>query len=215
MKNTYVKVFIVLILIFYVTPNYAQSILISTDRIKNIITQSKNSNVHFNQNENFLFNDVTQNAIVVETLASSNNAGWIAQNIVDSTSQTYWMSEINSGNQEWIELKYDKAFAANHVSIVLNNGRQGNTPKIQASTDGEHWVDLATINIFEHPNDEDNFRHISFYFDNNQMYQHYRYVSDPTVFLLLNYLEFMNKKPLTASVTQIASNIRPPWQSMM
>ena len=154
-------------------------------------------------------------ANVVNVRASSSNAGWVAENVLDPTHRTYWMSNVNSGVPEWVELEYDRAFAAKNVTIVLNNGRQGSYPEIQGSNDGVTWTSLSTFNAFDYPNDDQNFRHINFNIDNNQAYSHYRYHSDPTVYVLLNFIQFNEQLPegKPVVVSQKASSTTEPWKA--
>jgi hypothetical protein len=113
----------------------------------------------------------------------------VAENVLSAEERTYWMSETNTGNEEWVELVYSQAFVATSVTIVLNNGRQGSNPTLQGSHDGLNWVELTKINSFEFPNDDRNFRHVDITFDNDQAFKHYRYHSDSTVYVLLEYIE--------------------------
>lgn len=126
-----------------------------------------------------------------EMSASSVTDPWVASNVEDSTYFTFWMSEVNSGNEEWVQISYPTAFFASRTSIVLNNGRQGTNPWLQASHDGQSWVNLATFNYWEYPNDENNMRHIDRSLNNDQAYRHYRYHSNSTVYVLLQYLGFL------------------------
>ena len=52
------------------------------------------------------------------------------------------------------------------------------------------WVKLVKVNAFDFPNDSRNFRHIELKFNNDNKYKHYRYHSDPTVYVLIEYWEF-------------------------
>jgi hypothetical protein len=131
--------------------------------------------------------------------ASSQTSPWKPENILSSTERTYWMSAVNSGNEEWVTISYPEPFVAKHVSIVLNNGRQGTNPKIQGSTDGVNWINLGNFNAFDYPNDSRNFRHIDFVLDNTDSYKYYRYHSDPTVYLLIEYLNIQPEVSVTSS----------------
>ena len=129
------------------------------------------------------------NAKVISVNASSNTTTWVADNVLSAEEHTYWMSETNSGNEEWVVLEYDQAFVATSVNIVLNNGRQGSSPTLQGSHDGSDWIELASINSFDFPNDERNFRHVDLSFSNDQAFKYYRYHSESTVYVLLEYIK--------------------------
>lgn len=126
--------------------------------------------------------------------ASGYNVNWKPENVIDSSQGTYWMSPVNSNKEEWVQLTFDTPFMANQVQIVLNNGRQGSNPKIQGSKDGITWNTLATFIYYNYPNDDRNFRHITFSFDNTEAFTYYRYHSDPTVYVLIEYLHFSTQK---------------------
>lgn len=119
--------------------------------------------------------------------ASSYVSPWIPSNVTNPAPVTYWMSAIDSGNPEWVELQFNTAITINYLTIVLNNGRQGTNPVVQGSSDGRTWTTLVSIDAFAFPNDEDNFRHIEIRSSTSWLYTYYRYYSDPSPYVLLNY----------------------------
>jgi hypothetical protein len=159
----------------------------------------------------FSFRTSTAPAIAAVT-ASSETQPWVARDVTDPAPRTYWMSAVNAGKDEWIEIAYAQPWAANHATIVLNNGRQGSNPVLEASNDGKTWTRLAAVDAFAYPNDTENFRHIELPFANTTAYGRYRYKSDPTVYLLLNLLEFEMVETGVPPVSACkASSETPPW----
>ncbi|MDD9943516.1 MAG: discoidin domain-containing protein [Myxococcales bacterium] len=122
--------------------------------------------------------------------ATSVTAPWVPENALDPARRTYWMSDINSGNEEWVELTYGEGFVATSVQIILGNGRDGAWPTVQGSMDGKSWDELASVHAYSYPLDEHNLRHIAFDFENTKAYRYYRYHSHPSVYVLLQYLNF-------------------------
>lgn len=147
----------------------------------------------------------------VKEKASSETKPWVAQNVIDSEPRTYWMSEVDSEDPQWITVSYNQPFAAKSATIIIGNGRQGTRPVIQGSTDGINWITLAKVNSSDYPNDERNFRHVCINFENTKKFNHYRYYSYPTVYVLIEYLEFSDSKTAVKAIKENASSVTQPW----
>jgi len=128
---------------------------------------------------------------VVSVQASSQTGNWNPQNLLDTAHRTYWMSEVNGNQDEWVRFEFAEPAALDSAEIRYNNGRQGSSPKIQGSNDAITWDDLAEVQPWDWPNDSDNFRMgIVDLPDSAPTYKYVRYHSGPTVYVLLNHITF-------------------------
>ncbi len=126
--------------------------------------------------------------------ASSFSEPWVPANVTNRAPGTYWMSAANSKDPQWIELRYNKSNKFNHVSIAIKDGHQGSNPRIQSyNWDSKIWTTLSSFNISEYPRDAQGNRlvELNFYSPNNTSL--YRYYSEPTDYVMLNYLAFGQK----------------------
>jgi len=127
----------------------------------------------------------------VASSASSYKLG--ADNVVSADIESWWISDLASGVEEWIQLSYQDGFVATKVAISVHQNNAGDTPQIQASNNGELWKTIATIKSNSYPGeviDDRLFRHFNLELDNTESFNHYRYYSNPTSFLWLEYLYF-------------------------
>lgn len=116
------------------------------------------------------------------------------KNINNSEPKSWWLSELGSGNEEWLQISYQLGFVAKRVEIVVKQSNQGEKPSLQGSNDGIDWVDIVTnLSTNEFPNewiDEQGFRHFEVMLNNKKGYRFYRYYSAATSLVWLKYLHF-------------------------
>merc|ERR1712142_564577 len=99
---------------------------------------------------------------------------------------------------EWVHFEFTQPTLVSSLKVRLNNGRQGSSPKIQGSQDGVSWDDLASFNSYDWSNDSENFR-FGIIELNAPAYKFFRYHSGPTVYVLINHIEFQCA-PLTSNL---------------
>lgn len=121
--------------------------------------------------------------------ASSQTGNWNPDNLLNLAHGTYWMSEVNANQNEWVRFEFMEPTLVSSLKVRLNNGRQGSGPKIQGSQDGLSWDDLASVNSWQWPNDQENFRYGIIELD-APAYKFFRYHSGPTVYVLINHIKF-------------------------
>jgi hypothetical protein len=112
-----------------------------------------------------------------------------AENVNNNIPESWWISEIASGKDEWLQISYKKLFFAKQVSLVVKQKNQGVAPEIQGSSDGMNWQTITLIREDSYPNetvDADGFRHISLNLNTNQSYRYFRYISKSSSFIWLS-----------------------------
>merc|ERR1719476_707627 len=68
---------------------------------------------------------------VVSVQASSQTGNWNPENVLNTAHGTYWMSEVNNNQDEWVQIEFAEPAAVDSAEIRFNNGQQGSSPKIQ------------------------------------------------------------------------------------
>ena len=114
-------------------------------------------------------------------------------NIDNKEPKSWWLSELGSGNEEWLQISYQIPFVADRVEIVVKQSSQGETPTIQGSFNGNNWTVITSISPNKYSDewiDDQGFRHFEISLNNLQGFQYYRYHSKPTSFVWLRYLRF-------------------------
>jgi len=128
---------------------------------------------------------------IVSVQASSQMGNWNPENVLNTAHRTYWMSEVNGNQDEWVQFEFAEPAVVGSAEIRYNNGRQGRSPKIQGSNDAVSWDDLAEVEPWDWPNDSRNFRKgVVDLPDWAPTYKYFRYHSGPTVYVLLNHITF-------------------------
>ena len=117
-------------------------------------------------------------------------------NIDNPNPTSWWLSELGSGNEEWLQIKYQLPFVAVRVEIVVKQSNQGDSASIQGSTDGTNWEVITTLssnNCLEERTDEQGFRHCKILLNNEKGFEYYRYHSEPTSFVWLQYFRLFDE----------------------
>ncbi len=112
-----------------------------------------------------------------------------AENVNNNIPESWWISEIASGKDEWLKIAYKQPFLAKQVLLVVKQNNQGVAPEIQGSSDGVNWKIITLIRDDSYPNevvDADGFRHISLDLDIEQSYRYFRYLSKSSSFIWLS-----------------------------
>jgi hypothetical protein len=123
--------------------------------------------------------------------AKASSYKFSAKNINNSEMGTWWVSELASGKDEWVQVGYQQAFLASQILLVVKQESQGVLPEILGSNDGLNWDFIVSISADTYPNevvDSDGFRHLDLELDLNMSYRYFRYVSKPSAFVLLSML---------------------------
>jgi hypothetical protein len=76
--------------------------------------------------------------------ASSVAGGWTPAHAAWED-QAGWMSEMNSGNPEWLQYDFGGPVVLTRVHAFAVNGRHGYRPMIQGSNDGTSWTDIHAL----------------------------------------------------------------------
>jgi len=76
--------------------------------------------------------------------SSSITGGWSAGQAVASD-QAGWMSELDSGNPEWLQYDFGTPVVLTRVHAYAVMGRAGTHPVIQGSNDGITWTELVAL----------------------------------------------------------------------
>lgn len=112
-----------------------------------------------------------------------------AINVNSPEPDTWWVSDLASGKEEWLQVSYNQPVLAKQVSVVIKQDNQGVLPEIQGSNDGDSWEILAPVSMNVYPGeymDDDGFRHFSIDLDISDGYRHYRYYSKISDFILIS-----------------------------
>ncbi|NQZ12357.1 MAG: discoidin domain-containing protein [Algicola sp.] len=121
-----------------------------------------------------------------------------AQNIASPEPNSWWVSELASGDEQWISIQYNESFVAKRANLVVKSRYQGKDPTLQGSNDGQVWIPIVKLNPSGYPGestDEQGFRQLELSLDHGVAYSHYRYHSSPSSFVWLQFLSF-NSQPL-------------------
>ena len=117
-------------------------------------------------------------------------------NIDNADPKSWWVSELGSGNEEWLQVSYQLPFVADRVEIVVKKSNQGKAVSLQGSLDGKNWTVIKYLSLNEYSNkliDEQGFRHLEVILNDQKAFQYYRYHSKPTSFVWLQYLRLFEK----------------------
>ena len=129
--------------------------------------------------------------IPVATITSSLRLA--PKNVGNAAPNSWWLSDLASGDPEWLKLSYQQPFVAKKATMIVKQTNQGVSPTLEGSNDGENWEKLAEIeqeeSLEEHI-DERGFRHFSLTLDNDKPFQYYRFYSKPSSFVWIEYLRF-------------------------
>ncbi|MFT5758707.1 MAG: hypothetical protein ACI9LM_003455 [Alteromonadaceae bacterium] len=106
---------------------------------------------------------------------------------------SWWLSDMATGEDEWLMFEYSQPFMATSMSLTLNQRNVGNEVEIQASNDAENWQTLLNITAehyqYEEP-DVQGFITLAIPLVNNKPFIFYRYFSKPSAFLWIEHLAF-------------------------
>lgn len=128
--------------------------------------------------------------------------------------QWWWASLENAPLAQWLELDYGSSFAALEINIGRNKDFGGNNSLIQGSPDGENWTTVIELDGTAQPNDwvdERNVKHQRFFFDDSSAYRYYRFYSQPTSIIRLEYFcvkHSIEDSPDPCPAANAATNIR-------
>lgn len=92
-------------------------------------------------------NRVTLNTNVLQPIsawASSVSGPWVASNIFIKD-DTWWMSEIDSGNDEWVAVDFGSKVLLSSIYCSAGSNHNGGSNKIQVSIDSSNWSDIHII----------------------------------------------------------------------
>jgi hypothetical protein len=103
-----------------------------------------------------------------------------------------WTSNLLTGKSEWLRYDFGVAVKLTNVKLIGAHGLLGSSARIQGSNDGIHWDDVHTMSfgnlslglpwLLYDTADET--------IDTNASYRYVRYISAPTLYVQIAYLEF-------------------------
>jgi hypothetical protein len=131
----------------------------------------------------------------VPVASDSSSMALHAKRIGDPNNNKWWVSQMASGNAEWLAIEYEESFVATRAKIKLKEQNQGTNPVLQGSSDGVSWTQIATISTTAYSGeilDSKGFREFELTFDNAESFIYYRYYTEPTSVAWLAYLSFGN-----------------------